>query len=215
LRRVLPGRKGHAVNPDQKASADLAKAEIWSEDSLVYARERDQRKLVWLLGEVKADIEFEGSLRSLPSRGRLRLARGGYRGAATHDNDRKTDEADDARRRTREEEKYRAHLASWKRFMDSERRELELRKDGELGRLLGEPQLGESPAALERLVGKDRRQAEDGLVALMSMGKVFYKHLSNLCPEDMPARAAASRLRTTWLKERRDAWLPSISGGHG
>ena len=114
---------------------------------------------MWLLEAVKADVEFEGSLRSLLSRGHPRLARAGYRGAATHDNDRKTDEAEDARRRKREEEKYRACLGSWKRFMDSERRELELRKGGKLGRLLGEPQPGEPPAALERLVGENRRQA--------------------------------------------------------
>ena len=99
--------------------------------------------------------------------------------------------------------------------MEAERRELELRKDGELGRLLGEPQRGEQPGALERLAEEDRRQAEDGLVALMRMGKVFYKQLSELCPEDMPARAAANRLRMTWLKERRDDWLPDSSGRHG
>jgi hypothetical protein len=40
---------------------------------------------------------------------------------------------------------------------------------------------------------------------LMSMGKVYYKHLDELCPDDMQARAAANRLRTTWLKERGDA----------
>ena len=126
-----------------------------------------------------------------------------------------TDAADDARRRKREEEKYRAHLAAWEQFMQAERLELELRKDGELGKLLGEPQHGEQPGALERLVEEDRRQAEDGLVALMRMGKVFYKQLSELCPEDMPARAAANRLRMTWLKERRDDWLPGNSGRHG
>ena len=49
----------------------------------------------------------------------------------------------------------------------------------------------------------------------MSMGKIFYKRLSELSPNDMPARAAANRLRTTWLRERRDVWLPSISGRHG
>jgi hypothetical protein len=49
----------------------------------------------------------------------------------------------------------------------------------------------------------------------MSMGKVFYKHLSELSPKDMPVRAAANRLRTRWLKERRDVWLLSISGRHG
>jgi hypothetical protein len=99
--------------------------------------------------------------------------------------------------------------------MEAERRELELRKDGELGKRLGEPQHGEQPGALERLVEEDRRQAEDGLVALMRMGKVSYKQLSELCPEDMPARAAANRLRMTWLKERRDDWLPGNSGRHG
>jgi hypothetical protein len=174
LRRVLLVRKGNAVNPDQKASADLAKAAIWSEDSLGYTRELGQRKLVWLLEAVKADVEFEESVRATLSRGHLRFARTGYRGAATHDNDRKTEDADDARRRKREVEKYRAGFASWKKFMDSKRRGLELRKGGELGKLLGE-----------------------------------------LSPEDMPARAAANRLRTTWLKERRHVWLPSISGRHG
>ena len=203
------------MNPDQKASANLAKAAIWSEDSLCYARERGQRKLVWLLEAVKADVEFEEFVSATLSRGYLRFARAGYRGASTHDNDRKTDDADDARRRKREEEKYRTRLASWKKFMDSERRELELRKGGELGRLLGDSQPGEPPAALDRLVEEDRRQAQDGLVALMSMGKVFYKRLGELSPEDMPARAAANRLRTTWLKERRDVWLPSVSGRHG
>jgi hypothetical protein len=60
---------------------------------------------------------------------------------------------------------------------------------------------------LERLASEDRRQAEEGLVALTSGGKVFYKHVDELCPEDMPARIAANRVRTTWLKERQDGWL--------
>jgi hypothetical protein len=100
--------------------------------------------------------------------------------------------------------------AAWKRFMRAELRELKLRKGGQLARLLGEPLAGESPAALQRLVSEDRRQAEEGLVALMSSGKVFYKHLEELSEEDMPARIAANRVRTTWLKERLDGWL-----GHG
>src|SRR5215212_9512846 len=62
-------------------------------------------------------------------------------------------------------------------------------------------------AALRGLASEDRRQAEEGLVALMSGGKVSYKHVEELCQEDMPARVAANRLRTTWLKERRDGWL--------
>src|SRR3712207_120366 len=91
--------------------------------------------------------------------------------------------------------------------MQEELRELELRKGGQLARLLGEPLPGERPAALERLALEDQRQAEEGLVALMSGGKVSYKHLDKLSEKDMPARIAANRLRTTWLKERQDGWL--------
>ena len=111
------------------------------------------------------------------------------------------------RSQARQEENRRAQLASWKAFMQAERRELELRKDGQLAELLGAPLSGESPAAVLRLVSEDRRQAEDGLVALMSGGKVFYKPLEELSEEDMPARVAANRLRTTWLKARQDRWL--------
>jgi hypothetical protein len=94
-----------------------------------------------------------------------------------------------------------------------ELRELEKRKGGQLAELLGEALPGEPAAALERLACEDRRQAEEGLVALMSMGKVSYKHLDELSPKDMPARAAANRLRTTWLKERRDRWLGQSPSG--
>jgi hypothetical protein len=111
------------------------------------------------------------------------------------------------RGRARREEHSRARLAAWKSFMRAELRELELRKDGQLARLLGEPLPGESGAALRRLTAEDQRQAEEGLVALMSGGKVLYKRLEELSEADMPARVAANRLRTTWLKERRDGWL--------
>ncbi len=97
--------------------------------------------------------------------------------------------------------------ALWERFMREELRELEKRKGGQLAELLGEALPGEPSAALERLAREDRRQAEEGLVALMSMGKVSYKHLDELSEVDMPSRIAANRLRTTWLKERQDGWL--------
>ena len=97
--------------------------------------------------------------------------------------------------------------AAWKLFMREEQREVELRKDGQLARLLGEPLPGEPAAALRRLCSEDQRQAEEGLVALMSKGKISYKHVDELCPEDRPARLAANRARMTWLKERRDGWL--------
>jgi hypothetical protein len=118
-----------------------------------------------------------------------------------------------ARKREREqaEERSRARLAAaWEPFIEAERRELEKRKDGQLARLLGEALPGETPAALRWLASEDRRQAEEGLVALMSGGKVSYKRLDELSQADQPARIAARRARTGWLKERRDGWL-----GHG
>ena len=118
------------------------------------------------------------------------------------------------RKREQFEERQRAQeAAAWEQFMQEELRELEKRKAGQLAELLGEALPGEPPAALRRLADEDRRQAEEGLVALMSMGKVSYKPLEELSPEDMAARIAANRLRMTWLKERRDGWLARSPGG--
>jgi hypothetical protein len=196
------------VQLDHKASEDIAKRAVWTEDSLGHARDHGQRKLVHLLEAVKADCEFEGTLRTVG--GAPRPPTGVHRKGSVLDDERRTETEDEIKKRELEEKKIRARLAAWELFMDAERREIEMRKRGQLGRLLGEPLPGEPPAALARLAEEDRRQAEDGLVALMSLGKVYYKHLDELCPEDMPARNAAIRLRTTWLKERGDAWLPRV-----
>ena len=111
------------------------------------------------------------------------------------------------RRRLREEERGRARRAEWESFVRNERRELKLRKEGQLAELLGEALAGESSAALRRLAYEDRRQAEEGLVALTSNGKMYYKPVEELVEGDMAARIAAIRLRESWLKERRDRWL--------
>jgi hypothetical protein len=111
------------------------------------------------------------------------------------------------RRRLQEEERSRARKAAWESFMRRERRELELRKEGQLAGLLGEALAGETPAALRRLAREDQRQAEEGLVALTSNGKTYYKLVEELTEADMAARIAADRLREAWLKERRDRWL--------
>ena len=111
------------------------------------------------------------------------------------------------RSRLREEERSRARKAAWESFMRKERREVELRKDGQLAELLGEALAGEPPAALRRLAREDQRQAEEGLVALTSNGKTYYKLVEELTEGDMAARIAADRLREAWLKERRDGWL--------
>src|ERR687889_853041 len=111
------------------------------------------------------------------------------------------------RRRLREEERIRAREAAWESFMRRERREVELRKDGQLAELLGEALAGEPPAALRRLASEDQRQAQEGLVALTSNGKTYYKLVDDLTEGDMAARIAAERLRSAWLKERQDRWL--------
>lgn len=113
-----------------------------------------------------------------------------------------------ARKRVQDETRKQAERAVvWEEFTRAERRELKLRKDGQLARLLGKPLPGEQPATLQRLASDDQRQAEAEMVALMCNGKTMYKSIKDLRPEDMPARIAANRLRTTWLKERRDRWL--------
>jgi hypothetical protein len=119
------------------------------------------------------------------------------------------------RRRLKEEERNRARQAAWESFMRRERRELELRKDGQLAGLLGEALAGESSAALLRLAREDQRQAEEGLVALTSNGKTYFKLVEELTEEDMGARIAADRLREAWLKERRDGWLDYGGGSRG
>ena len=119
------------------------------------------------------------------------------------------------RRRLQEEERSRARKAAWESFMRKERRELKLRKEGQLAELLGEALAGESPAALGRLALEDQRQAEEGLVALTSNGKTYYKLVEELTEGDMAARIAADRLREAWLKERRDRWLGYGGGPQG
>jgi hypothetical protein len=117
------------------------------------------------------------------------------------------------RKRAQEEERSRSRFAAWKEFMQEERRELELRKGGQLARMLGEPLPGEPPAMVLQLASEDRKQAEEGLVALMSDGEVFYKHLEDLSLGEMPARIAATSSRTAWLKERQeDRWFGRETG---
>jgi hypothetical protein len=119
------------------------------------------------------------------------------------------------RRRLKAEERSLARKAAWESFMRRERREIELRKDGQLAELLGEALVGESPEALRRLAREDQRQAKEGLVALTSNGKTYYKLVEELTEADMGARTAADRLREAWLKERQDGWLDYGGGPKG
>ena len=122
---------------DHKASEVLAKMAVWSEESLRYARERCQRKLVWLLRSVKTDLEFEGALYALPPGEHLAPARDSRRKEPVYNDDRKIETADDVRKQEREQEKVQARIATWELFMETERRELRLRQEGQ--RQSGDP----------------------------------------------------------------------------
>jgi hypothetical protein len=54
------------VDLDQKATEDLAKMALWSQDSLGYARQHGQRKLIWLLEVVRIEVKLEDALLTLP-----------------------------------------------------------------------------------------------------------------------------------------------------
>lgn len=150
--------------------------------SLAYVREHGQARMERLLEAVRVEIVLDAEL----IRAREQARR-------------------EQRSRARKAERARSQRAAWESFMERERRELQLRKDGQLGRLLGGT--GELPAALRRLASEDQKQAEVGVVALMSNGKVIHKRLDDLSEEDMAAREAANRARIAWLKQRRDGWL--------
>ena len=102
---------------------------------------------------------------------------------------------------------------AWERFMEAERRHLDNRRAGHLGRLLDGPLPGESAEELRLLAWEDQRRAEAGLVELRSPGgEVSYKHIDDLTLEDRQARAEAERALMNRIMERQQR-RESPSGG--
>jgi hypothetical protein len=58
---------------------------------------------------------------------------------------------------------------AWERFMKAERRELQMRREGHLAKILGPVLPDESPEELRRLAEEDRLRAEEDLVKLMDI----------------------------------------------
>jgi hypothetical protein len=107
--------------------------------------------------------------------------------------------ADSARRLVETRRKH-----SWERFMRTERRVLEARRNGWMAKALAWRLPGESQEELDRIASEDRRRAEEGLVELKSeQGELSYKHLESLSPEDRMDRIRAQLARIEWLLERR------------
>jgi hypothetical protein len=102
---------------------------------------------------------------------------------------------------------------AWERFIEAERRHLEDRRAGHLGRLLDGPLPGESAEELRLLAWEDQRRAEAGLVELRSpSGEVSYKHIDDLTLEDRQARGEAERALMNRIMERQQR-RESPSGG--
>ena len=91
----------------------------------------------------------------------------------------------------------------WEEFEQLERQELRERREGKLRRALGGPLPGESVEQLDRIGERDRRRAEQGLVAVVDGGGTFsHKHIDDLGRLDMVSRTAAERVEVDWLQER-------------
>ena len=107
--------------------------------------------------------------------------------------------------------------SSWERFLRTEERMLQARKNGQLAKALARRLPGESHEELARMISEDRRRAEKGLVALRSEeGILSYKHVEDLSPKDRMARLRAELARIEWLMERqgrRNLILRSASFG--
>jgi hypothetical protein len=58
-------RKGCVVNLDHNATEDPAEMAIWTQDSLEYAHDHGQRKLIWLLESVRVEVKLEDELLAL------------------------------------------------------------------------------------------------------------------------------------------------------
>jgi hypothetical protein len=100
------------------------------------------------------------------------------------------------------EESQDAHQELWEKYMEVEHRELEQRRNWQLGRALGRALPGESQEELERIAEEDQHRAQEGLVELRSGDEVWYKHIDRLTREDRAARIESENARAAWIRER-------------
>jgi hypothetical protein len=93
--------------------------------------------------------------------------------------------------------------SSWEKFLKTERRLQEARKNGQIAKALAWRLPGEPQEELDQIASEDRRRAEEGLVELRSEeGELSYKHIEELSPEDRVDRIRAELARIEWLLER-------------
>jgi hypothetical protein len=91
----------------------------------------------------------------------------------------------------------------WERFLRTERRIVEARKNGQLAKALLLRLPLETQEELDKMASADRKRAEQQLVELRSAeGQITYKHVDQLCPEDRLDRIRAELARIQWLLNR-------------
>jgi lauroyl/myristoyl acyltransferase len=100
------------------------------------------------------------------------------------------------------EKSDRTHQELWEQYMEVERRELEQRRDGQLGRALGRALPDESEEELQRMAEEDQRKAERGLVELRQGDEVWFKHIDEITRDDRPARIESENARAAWIQDR-------------
>jgi hypothetical protein len=100
------------------------------------------------------------------------------------------------------EESHDTRQEFWEQYMEVERKELEQRRTGQLGRALGRALPGESQEELDKMAEEDQRKAEEGLVELRSGDDVWYKHIDEITREDRQARIDSENARAAWIRER-------------
>ena len=92
---------------------------------------------------------------------------------------------------------------AWERYLEAEKRELVMRREGHLAKILDGPLPDESPQELERLAQEDRLKAQEGLVELKSQnGEIIYKPFDDLTLQDGSARIRAEGERVAWIVKR-------------
>jgi hypothetical protein len=106
------------------------------------------------------------------------------------------------KRKRMDEESRKTHQELWEQYMEVERRELEQRRNGQLGRALGRALPDESQEELNRIAEEDQRKAERGLVELRSGDEIWFKHIDEITRDDRPARIESENARAAWIQDR-------------
>ncbi len=109
-----------------------------------------------------------------------------------------------------------ADAEAWERHMRLERDLLAQRCEGKLAKAIGKAMPSESPQDLEKIAREDQSKAEEGLVTLLwGGGKLSYKHIDELTPENLLARLEAEREQINWLMGRLQSLQETKGGGVG